>query len=247
MALQGNLRDMGVADLIQQTCQDRKSAFLTIRHDNSVASLYFKEGQVVHAKMGLQSGEEIVYRILAWEDGSFSLENDIEPPMTSIQRSWSGLLMEGARRLDEGRAQPAAGETPLLETKQSEVKYMASQLQEVLKGLGNEVNGYMASAVIGLDGISIAHDMHSSKADVDSIGAQTALLIKLVDTSAAKLQAGSLEDTLLTTENALVLIRFLESKRYFLTVVVDKRSASLGNLRLMSRIYADRVSKAIPR
>lgn len=245
MALKGNLHDMGVADLVQQSCQDRKTAQLSIHHNNQQAVLYFKDGQVAHASMGSLSGEDVIYAILAWEEGLFELEKDVEPPVVSIQRKWGALLMEGARRIDETRA---AAEAAALEeqNKQSEVNEM-SELQNILKAYGNEVNGYMAAAVVGSDGISIATDNKSSKADSDAVGAQSALLVKLVDTSAAKMQVGSLEDTIVTTDDALILIRFLENKHYFLVTLVDKRGASLGNLRLMSRIYSERVGKAIPR
>lgn len=247
--MQGNLRELSVADLIQHTCQDRKSALLNLWHNGEQADIYFRNGQVIHAASGLRLGEDVVYQVLTWDDGSFALENlpiSVDETPATIQRSWSALLLEGARRLDEGRV-PAAQFDISYQANESEVKRMAQQIEEVLKGLGNEVNGYLASAVIGTDGISIAHDMHGGKAGIDAIGAQTALLIKLVDTSTAKLNAGSLEDSLLTTENAYVLVRYLTGKSYFLAIVADRRNASLGNLRLMSRVYSERVTKAIPR
>ncbi len=244
MAMQGNLHDMAVADLIQHNCQDRKTAQLKIQHDGDQALLYFKDGKVAHAVLGNQAGEEVVFYILSWEEGIFSLENDIEPPATSIRRSWPSLLLEGARRLDEAKAEHIQTQEQLYS---EEVNPMAQKLDEVLQGLANEVNGYMASAVVGTDGIGIAQDVRASKSDIDTINAQSALLVKLVDTSVTKLNGGDLEDNLLTTENAYVLMRFMEGKAYFLVVMADRRNASLGNLRLMSRIYSERASKAIPR
>ncbi len=49
--MQGNLRDMGVADLIQHICQDNKLARLSIFHDGHQAVLFFKDGGVVHAEL----------------------------------------------------------------------------------------------------------------------------------------------------------------------------------------------------
>ena len=244
MAMQGNLRDMAVADLVQHNCQDRKTARLVIDHDHDQAVLYFTDGKVAHAAMGSIQGEEVIYCILDWEEGLFTLETGVQPPTVSIQRSWSSLLMEGARRLDEAKTETAL---PTPHITLTEVNPMAQKLDEALQSLGNEVNGYIASAVVGMDGMGIAQDVHAGKADVESINAQTALLIKLVDTSTLKMNAGKLEDSLLTTENAYVLVRYLEGKTYFLVILADRRTASLGNLRLMSRIYSERVSKAIPR
>lgn len=101
MAMQGNLRDMTVADLVQHNCQDRKTAQLTIYHREEEADLFFKDGNVVHATLGDLQGEEVVYHILSWDEGTFTLETGVAPPTISIQRSWSGLLINGARLLDE--------------------------------------------------------------------------------------------------------------------------------------------------
>ena len=104
MAMQGNLLDMAVADLVQHNCEDRKTAQLTINHYEEEAELFFKDGSVVHASLGDMQGEEVMYRILGWQEGTFALETGVEPPAISIQRNWSGLLIEGARRLDERSA-----------------------------------------------------------------------------------------------------------------------------------------------
>ena len=158
MAMQGNLRDMAVADLVQHNCQDRKTAQLIITHDHDQAVLYFTDGKVAHATLGDMKGEEVVYCILGWEEGRFTLENGIEPPAISIQRSWSNLLMEGARRLDEAKTESAFSTT---HTTLTEVNPMALKLEEALQSLGNEVNGYIASAVVGMDGFILrrGHDL----------------------------------------------------------------------------------------
>jgi hypothetical protein len=105
MAMQGSLQDMAVADLIQHNCQDHKTAQLTIHHNGYQAALFFKDGAVVHAALNNQQGEEVIFNILDWREGQFSLETGLEAPVTTIQRSWSSLLLEGARRLDESQHQ----------------------------------------------------------------------------------------------------------------------------------------------
>lgn len=239
MGMQGNLRDMTVADLIQHNCQDRKVARLTIRHLGEEAQLFFKDGNILHATLGDIQGEEVIYRTLAWEEGTFILEPDLAPPATSIQRSWSGLLIAGAQRLDEDQIQveQSFSEEP-------EVKQMA-QLDDLLKQMSGEVNGFVATAVVGMDGLSVAQFV-KGKANPDAISAQMALLFKLVDTSITKLNAGSVEDNLVTTEAAYILMRYLPDKHYFLGIAADRKGGSLGNLRLMSKMYTDRVAKAMP-
>jgi len=101
MGLKGNLRDMSVADLIQHQCADRKTAKVTIVNSSRTALIFFKGGEVVHAQLDKNEGEEVVFEILRWEEGTFAVEAAIDPPKVTIDRSWSGLLMEGAKRIDE--------------------------------------------------------------------------------------------------------------------------------------------------
>lgn len=237
--MRGNLRDMAVADLVQHNCQERKTARLTIDHNGLQATLFFDNGKVVHAILDDLQGEDAVYQALGWEEGEFSVDAGIAPPQVSIQRSWSGLLIEGARRLDENKLEIESN------ISQPEVKQMA-QLDDIIKQMSAEVNGFIAAAVVGMDGLNIAQ-YAKGKVNPESISAQMTLLLKLVDTSTTKLNAGSVEDNLLTTENAYVLMRFLPEKQYFLGIAADRKTGNLGNLRLMSRMYSDRLGKAMPR
>lgn len=250
MALQGSLADITLVDLIQINCQDVKPVQLTLRYSGRHATLFFKDGKLLHALMDDLEGEEVVYQVLGWEEGDFDLVKGVEPPAATITRSWSGLLLEGARRLDEGKW---AAELPLPDEEiqtdediQTEVSTMAQKLEDILKDMSGEVNGYLGSVVVGLDGLNIAQ--HSrGKLNPEVISAQLTLLIKLVDTTTHKLGAGSLEDDLITTENAYIMMRFLPEKQYYLGLAVDRKGGSLGNLRLMSKILSDRVTKALPR
>ncbi len=47
------------------------------------------------------TGEEVIYKVLSWDEGEFVLDVGAESPEVTIKRNWSGLLLEGAKRLDE--------------------------------------------------------------------------------------------------------------------------------------------------
>lgn len=253
MAVKGNLVDMPAADLIQQACQDRKSARLMITHRGQTASLFFRDGGVQHATLGKNQGEEVVYQVLGWEDGTFTLEPGIEASVTTITRSWSGLLMEGAQRLDEAvsaKTDPEDDGSMMINT--MEATNMAQKLDEVLKEFAQEVPGLVSASVIGMDGLDVATYVSSgynkkSGDDLDAISAQLALLLKLVDTSMAKLKSGTIESDMVTTDRDLMMLRFLPGRNFFLGVIVDRKTANMGNLRLMSQVYCDRLSKVLPR
>ncbi len=245
MAMHGSLRDMAVADLIQHNCQDRKTAQLKIHHNGSQAVIFFKDGNVVHATLGNTQGEEVIYGIIGWEEGQFTLDAGIEPPAQTIHRSWSSLVLEGAKRLDEAEQTPTRVDQG--ENTERELKSMAPKMEEFLKELGEQVPGFIETSVFGSDGLGIAAHARSGKINIENINAQLALYTKLIDTSVTQLNAGTVEDILLETENAYLLVRFLEDRSTFLGLVADRKTASLGNMRLNSRLYADRISKAMLR
>jgi Uncharacterized distant relative of homeotic protein bithoraxoid len=245
MALQGNIRDMSVADLIQHNCADRKKARLVLDHEGSTATVYFKDGEVIHAAEGNATGEEVIYQILGWEEGAFTLENDIEAPAVTIKRSWSGLLMEGAKRLDE---QNLEFEPILTEPKEDwEAKSMAQKLEEMMQEMSTEMNGFVLGAIAGLDGMNIAQ-YTKGKMDADAITASVTVFLKLSSAANEKSGMGVMEDLLIQTDiNYIMLVYLPGDPQHFLVAIVDRKSGSLGNMRLISKIYADRFSKIIPR
>lgn len=243
MSTQGNLEDITIADLIQQNCQARKTARLIVRADAGEATLFFANGSVTHATLGDTQGEEVVYRVLNWTEGQFELEPGIVAPRITIQRTWSGLLLEGARRLDEEQHRQKSHITE----KQIHSEVKAMELDNVLKELGDQVNGFVATAVVGMDGIGLSQFARSKKLDVESINAQMTLLVKLVDTSVDKLGAGVIEDILLTTEDAYLLVRFLKDRGFYLGIAADRKTAQVGNMRLISKLFVERVTKVMPK
>src|SRR5512136_2878473 len=90
MALQGSLQDMSVADLIQHNCQEGRTARIDLRlsADGPTAVLYLDQGQIVHAESQGQTGEEVVYQVLAWGDGTFAVEPGQTSPERTVQRSY---------------------------------------------------------------------------------------------------------------------------------------------------------------
>ena len=158
MAMQGSLKDMAVADLIQHNCQDHKTAQLIITHSNRQAALFFDAGLVQHASLDNITGEEVVYEVLSWSDGEFTLEMDVPPPDVTITRSWSGLLLTGAQRLDE-----LQNEEDELTHKPNQVDYLNQEMNHMAKKRGEvladtltellqESSDIHGVAIVGVDG-----------------------------------------------------------------------------------------------
>ncbi len=226
MALQGNLRDMSVADLIQQYGQDQKTAQLTITHNNQQATLFFKGGTVAHAALGAHQGEEVVYRILQWETGEFSLETGIEPPAVTIQRSWSGLLLEGARRLDEESYTKETEEIVVKETQPMATKRKSDLLAEILADLLRDSADIVGAGVVGTDGLVYSANVPFKDMEEDMVGAAAAAALGLSKRSAAQLKRGNFTRTLIQGDEGNVIIVNLNPET--LLVALTPAAVNLG-------------------
>jgi CheY-like chemotaxis protein len=116
--LRGSLLQMNVIDLVQSLEMGRKSGSLILTSQNEKCELYFVEGQVVHAAYGTLNGDEAVFKVLRWTDGSFQIDFESKTAKRTTQLNTQGLLMEGLRLLDESKrdegASHAEGEDDVL-------------------------------------------------------------------------------------------------------------------------------------
>jgi CheY-like chemotaxis protein len=118
MAVRGSLQDLDLLTLLQMTCEEGGDAHITLQRGVESASLYIQAGQIVHAEGQTHKGEDMVYEVLGWKDGSFALTRTVPAPTVSIQRDWNSLLLEGLRRLDE---QEDSTDSPMAETRQQQI------------------------------------------------------------------------------------------------------------------------------
>lgn len=91
-------------DLIQMLGHGRKSVRIEMMNDGSSATLVMREGTLIHAVLGDETGEEAVYGVIAWEDrGEFTVHQAEDFPEATIAASTESVLMEGCRLLDEAK------------------------------------------------------------------------------------------------------------------------------------------------
>ncbi|MBI2569606.1 MAG: DUF4388 domain-containing protein [Candidatus Schekmanbacteria bacterium] len=103
MSFQGSLRDFYLPEFIQMAEAASKSGRFVLRRDSRTGHIYLEEGQIVHAEVNGQTGEDAVFDMAVWVDGSFTFENNVQAPVHSIKRSNANLMVQAARRLDEWR------------------------------------------------------------------------------------------------------------------------------------------------
>jgi hypothetical protein len=86
---------------------ERKTGILTVTREHSspvVAKLYFREGRVAVCELEDlpdPRNELAIYFLIEWTAGTFSVESCEVTRDFEIKSTTNGLLMEGARRMDE--------------------------------------------------------------------------------------------------------------------------------------------------
>ena len=105
MALIGNLKELKLPNLIQLNCLERNTAKLTITGtSNQIGIIYFENGEISHAEFDPFIGEKAIFALLELKEGHFKVENNLKAPEYSINNSWSNILLEGLRIIDEKKS-----------------------------------------------------------------------------------------------------------------------------------------------
>lgn len=101
--LAGSLEQMGLADLLQFLSQGRRTGRLTITFGREQGHIFLDQGAVVNATIKKEKGEPALFKMMAWEKGTFSLNPSITSEERLIHKSTDGLLLDMLRMLDEAR------------------------------------------------------------------------------------------------------------------------------------------------
>ena len=102
--IQGSLRIFSIPEIVQTLALNGRSGLLVISDKESEAEIYFDKGSIHQASFNGLLGEQAFYELLTREKGQFQFRPAQTLSVTrQIQKDTMELLMEGLRRLDEGR------------------------------------------------------------------------------------------------------------------------------------------------
>lgn len=107
------LQGASLGDLIQMECLRGARQVICVSSGVKVGYLFFDQGNVVHASSGRAFGDDAVFEMMSWKDGTFVSVERPWPLRPTIQTGWQMLLIEAMRRSDESRRDsvPDSGET----------------------------------------------------------------------------------------------------------------------------------------
>ena len=101
MSFQGSLNELPLSDIVQLVAVSGKTGMFSMTRASEKGYVYLQNGQITHAKLGDVEGEDAIYALALWSQGSFQFSPGVESEARTISRSNTNLLLEAARRSDE--------------------------------------------------------------------------------------------------------------------------------------------------
>lgn len=101
----GYLSTLRLADLLQMFCLNGWSGQIVAEQlvTGRKGSVFIGSGAMIHACTDLAQGEEACFEMLGWERCEFQFFERHAPVVQTIHAPWQHVLLEAARRSDEGR------------------------------------------------------------------------------------------------------------------------------------------------
>ena len=121
-----------------------------------------------------------------------------------------------------------------------------AKLNQLLQDIRTELGGdFISMDVVGNDGMSIAGTSADASYDSAAASARFAMIMKLASKIGDKLNLGGVEDNMATTDQAIILSRYMGDGSYFWVLAIPK-DATLGSVRMTMNEYTDQIWNAIP-
>ncbi len=103
-AFEGDLKDLSIVELVQMLNLNKKSGVLRIDGQGK-GSIFLKDGQLIGAQTEKKQGEEAVYELVTFSNGSFKFEITDKGLEQNVSNSTMNVIMEACRIMDESRHQ----------------------------------------------------------------------------------------------------------------------------------------------
>ncbi len=216
MTIKGDLQYMNIAGLIQHNCQGHKTARLVVKHKGQEATLFLNKGTVQHAIMNNLQGEAVVYETLNWHEGHFTLEMGVEPPLVTITRSGSSLLLEGARRLNE----ESNGSTSLNHKNLPVTNKKRKILSDLLSKLLQHSSNIEGAAIVDKNGLVYSANVPHTTVDKQTIGRTSATVFDLSKQSAHQFKRGDIKRTLIQGDKGNIIVTGINDKTFLIGLTV---------------------------
>jgi CheY-like chemotaxis protein/predicted regulator of Ras-like GTPase activity (Roadblock/LC7/MglB family) len=235
------LQDMELADVLQFLSFSGKAAKVLVTNALGEQGEIDLEGEEIFwIRTDTKMKEEAFYEIMSWEGGKFEVlpfdaRKTAHREKLSVPLSF--LLLEDARRRDEASAPHEKGAADIVLGQEDAVSV---DIIEVLAAWRNTISGFVETAIINMDGTSIAGISNKPGEDLSLPAAYCAKSMKTIVENLHVNHRGECKEVLITTDtHHMIFQKFNDDIFLALTVTIDK-----GNLG-MSRLQMEQLSKKV--
>lgn len=90
-------------------CLARSERAVEIRSEGRRGLLFFRDGEVWHARTDRGVGDAAALELLGWASGTVEPSDEPHPPTRSVTLGWQNLLLSAAQRADEASRDSSRG------------------------------------------------------------------------------------------------------------------------------------------
>lgn len=227
---EGKISDFQLSDLIQMNCLGRLTNAIVVETGKKEGSIYFEDGNIIHAQVGSAVGEDAFYEILTWQGGRFAINRGAKAEQETILKGWQSLMLEGLRRADEIR-EKAANRVESRESRIAKIKELLSRFIET--------KGVHMVVVFDSDVKPFVVEMNNrfkNKYKIDEIAQLVEKLLKGEKALAGLLEMMDKKELTFEYTDGLLKLTWLPDDLGFLLLLADQTS-NFGLLRIETKKY----------
>ena len=211
-SFEGMIAGLTLHDIIQMNAINRFSGCITVQFGQHSGTVFFRDGEIIHADQGDKAGETAFYEILQWPGGKFDFQPKVTTTRTTIQKDWKYLLMEACRLLDERRNRPQSSNQPM-EKQAATAKKGSEMSSNVLKTL-TQIPGVTNAVLLGKDGIPVNDTSFSA----ENLAAQAVNMARIGNQMGTIFGVGAVKRAAVQGKETHLLM--FEAKNHFLSIAV---------------------------
>lgn len=210
---QGAVAGLSLTDVIQLKGHNKYTGCITVEYGSSSGAIYFADGEIIHAELGTETGEEAIYQIIKWPGGTFNIHPEMTSNVCTIHYRTDFLLLEALRRLDEERAgaKSSGGDSgsPSVTPRRTMSK-VAARLQEI--------DGVTYSVLLDKEGTPL----QDSSIEAAALAAKGLFLATNGNRFGTLMGLGDIKAAAVQTKNFHLLA--YDSKHHYLSIAIKPES-----------------------
>jgi hypothetical protein len=225
---QGEIAGLSLADVIQLKGHNRYSGCIMVEYSSQRGSIYFVDGEIIHAEQANHSGEDAIYSILKWPGGSFSLAPDMTTNICTIHCSLNFLLLEAHRRMDEENHIPEESFADVIENSERRKEPRPPDPE-----VAQRTMSAVAARLMNIDAVTYAvlldkqgHAIQDNSQEAEALAAKGLFLAQTGNSLGDVLGFGELKSGVVQTDNFDLLL--YDSRQHYLSIALKPNNKMEG-------------------